>query len=348
MGRTGAAMKPSEVAGGLRLLAQLSGAGLPISRIVQVLPFVAPDSWVAPSQLLRQRVSAGDRLSSALAHAVPFMPRHLTAIVRAGERGSDLAGALERAAADAEASARRRQELLQAMAYPALLTASGVACVALVLTVVLPRFAGLLDELGQELPPATRILLAAAHYAPLVLAALAALAVLVAFVVRIARQEPGVARQLDESLLRIPLAGSILHWSAVARICAVLASLTATRVSVPSALHLAEAVASNRYLALGLTLASQDVARGDRLSAAMSRRRILPAGVARLLEVGEETGTLAASLAQIAQLAEQQVARRLRRALQWLEPTVILAIASFVGAVAVVLMQTIYAVRPGE
>src|SRR5690606_19693358 len=114
----------------------------------------------------------------------------------------------------------------------------------------------------------------------------------------------------------------------------------------PSALHLAEGVATNRFLARGLALAGQDVARGDRLSTALARRQVLPAGFARLLEVGEETGTLAASLEQIARLARQQAAQRLRRLLQWCEPVVILVIATFVGGVAVVLMQTIYAVRP--
>ncbi len=340
-------MKPHDIASGLRLLAQLSGAGLPVSRIVQVLPSLAPESWVAPAFALRQRVGAGERLSHALAHAVPVMPPHLTAIVRAGESGSGLAAALERAALDAEEAARHRQELLHAMTYPAMLAVSGIACVGLVVTIVLPRFATLLAELDQELPPSTRLMLTVTRHAPRLLLGFMILAVVLVLGVRLARRDAADARRLDGLLLRMPLAGPILRYGAIARISAVLSSLIATRVAVPSALHLAEGVSTNRFLARGLALAAQDVTRGDRLSTALTRQHVLPPGFARLLEVGEETGTLAPSLDQIARLSQQQAARQLRRMLQWCEPVVILGIATFVGAVAVVLMQTIYAVRPG-
>src|SRR5438067_1652734 len=61
--------------------------------------------------------------------------------------------------AEPVATARRPARGRQALAYPLLLAVVGIASILVIGTVIVPRFAELLGDLGQELPPATRVLL---------------------------------------------------------------------------------------------------------------------------------------------------------------------------------------------
>jgi len=74
-------------------------------------------------------------------------------MVHAGERGSQLPLALEQVANHLEQEAELVARVRQALAYPLLLAAVGVASVLVIGTVIVPRFAELLGDLGQELPP---------------------------------------------------------------------------------------------------------------------------------------------------------------------------------------------------
>src|SRR5204863_5416826 len=86
-------------------------------------------------------------------------PGLVIGMVRAGERGSQLGSALEQVAAHLEQEAELVARVRQALTYPLLLAGAGVASVIVITTVVIPRFAAILGDLGQQLPPATRLLL---------------------------------------------------------------------------------------------------------------------------------------------------------------------------------------------
>ncbi len=339
-------MTGAERAAGLRLLAQLAVARLPLVRIVAILPSLCAPVWQQAAVTLKQRVSSGERLSSTLAMVVPDLPPHLIAIVRAGEDSATLAAALERAAVDAEETERRRRELLQTLSYPAVLVTTGVACVLVVAMVVLPRFEEILLGLGQELPASAQLLLRIVHEAPRGLAVLGVLATGGWVVARFQRRDFGSRRHLGDSLLRFPLIGSLFRLQAIERVCAMLSTLLGSGLAIPKALTLAVQGASSGTLADGLSAARGDVVRGSALSLALERAAVLPGAFAQLLRVGEETGTLGSALSQVASLARDRRDSDLRRLVGFVEPTVLLGVALFVGGVAAVLMQTIYSVRP--
>src|SRR5437879_4173021 len=95
----------------------------------------------------------------ALAVGRGVIPALVIGMIRAGERGSQLGTALEQIAAHLEQEADLVAHVRQALTYPLLLAVVGATSVLVITTVVVPRFAAILGDLGQQLPPATRLLL---------------------------------------------------------------------------------------------------------------------------------------------------------------------------------------------
>lgn len=194
---------------GFRLLADLLEAGLPIARALAAFEGLAPAAWRPGLPRIQQAIREGKTLATALAASGLGVPALAIGIVQAGEAGSSLAPAVRRAAELLERAAETRAAIRAALSYPAILAAAGGASMAFLVAVVLPRFALILADLGETLPPTTRLVLAAASllHAGTVpaLVAMAALGVLA----RAWRRSAGGAQQWDAALLGLPLIGSV-------------------------------------------------------------------------------------------------------------------------------------------
>lgn len=336
-------MLRQDLPAGLRTLASLCASGIPLGRVVTVFVELAPESWKAASADLRGRVSRGATLSSALSLAVPALPPHLTAILRAGEASGDLAGALDRVAGDAERADAQRREVLQAIAYPSILILSAIMCAAVIVLYVLPQFEQLLQNLGRELPPGAKALVLLGRAAPAGTLVLSGALVLGGLLWR-SMSEPD-AERLDRWLLSVPLLGRGTHTLNVARISSALSSLLSTRVSPALALQLSVDIASNRSIAQRLAQCRVEVLRGKRLGVALEHTGVMPRRFAQLVRVGEEAGALPQAFDQIATMAYRENAEQLRRAIRFIEPAIVILIALLIGGVAGVLMKTMYGIR---
>jgi general secretion pathway protein F len=220
----------------LRILADLLEAGLPLSRALTALEEVAPSGIRSALPRVRQEVQEGKGLSAALMTALPDIPAIVGGIIRSGEAGSGIGFAVRRAAEMVDEAAAVRSMIRAALAYPMLLAGSGLAAVALLVTVVLPRFEVMFSDVGQTLPPTTRFVLGTARAAettgPLVL--LVAAGTFVMFWLWHSTEDG--RRSWHQFLLAVPLLGSTRRSAATARTCAALAALLDAGVPLSGAL----------------------------------------------------------------------------------------------------------------
>jgi general secretion pathway protein F len=331
---------------GLRMLATLLESGLPMSRALAALGDLAPVSWTSALAAVRESVREGRTLAHALANSGLGLPTVLLGIIHAGEAGSGVAPAVRRAAEFAEASAATRRAVRGALAYPLVLASAGLATVALLVSVVVPRFAGILADLGQELPASTRLVLGAAEWSrTLALPALLVSGVLVVIWRAWIANEPG-RRQWHAWMLEIPIAGRVRRSAAASRACATLAALLESGVALPSALAHAARACGDAALGARLVSAREAIAHGERMSAAIERERALTATAVRLIRAGEETGRLAGMLDHAARIESDRATHLVKSAVRLLEPALILAFGALVAVVAAALMQAVYSVRP--
>src|SRR5207247_9297098 len=188
-------------------IAALVSAGVPLERAVASSEALARGALRDALAAARTRLQQGDGFAQALATAGGVVPGVVVGMLRAGERGSQLPVALEQVAKHLEQESELVARVRQALAYPLLLAVVGVASVLVIGTVIVPRFADLLGDLGQELPPATRMLLVGSsllsHYWFLLIPAVAGV---VALGVEVARR-PASRRRIEEAWLAAPLVG---------------------------------------------------------------------------------------------------------------------------------------------
>lgn len=331
---------------GLRMLATLLEAGLPVNRALSAFGDLAPRSWTDGLPIIRESVREGRSLAHALTSAEVGLSPVMLGIIHAGEAGSGLAAAVRRAAELAEAAAATRRAVRGALAYPIVLAAAALATVALLVTVVVPRFAGILADLGQELPMSTRVVLSAAEWARA--AALPGLLVIGVFIVLWrAWAATDAGRYLwDTWMLALPLVGRARSSAGTSRACAALAALLESGVPLPAALSHARQACGDAALGAALIRAREAIAHGERLSAAIDREKALTPTAVRLIRAGEETGRLAAMLEHAARIESERCTTLVRNGVRLLEPAMILAFGAVVALVAAALMQAVYAVRP--
>lgn len=329
----------------VRSLATFVNAGIPLARALQTTESIA--SGILRDALVRvgARVREGAALGAALADEAALFSGVTVGLVRAGERGMGLGPALLEAAAQGEREAETRAQLRAALAYPLLLAVVGSLSVGMIVLFVIPRFAAILGDLGQALPPATRALIALSSWTRRLGLVFLALAVpgaaLAAEMLRRHR------RRWHEALLGTPVVGPLRHALATARVARALGALLETGTHALTALAIAADAAGDQAVAARLAEARERVAEGVGLTTSLRDARALTDAALQLAAVGEGSGRLPELLRRAAEFEELQAERRLRVLVGLLEPALIIAFAAIVAFVAAALLQAIYAVRPG-
>ena len=336
----------ADLAVGLRILATLLDSGLPIRRISKAFGALAPKSWASTVATLQPALRDGRSLSAAFDESPARLPSVIVGIVRAGEASGAVPGALRAAAEMSESSAATMSAIRAALAYPAVLALAGGASIAILATVVLPRFATILEDLGQKLPPSTRMVLGftslVSRWGPLAL--LLASVACGLFRWRVSRQAGRTT--VHAILLRIPVIGPVRHAASTSRACAAMAALLDAGISMPSALLHSASAAGDAAVSARVLVARECVIAGRALWTALEETAAFTTASLRLIRAGEETGSLRVMLAHASKLERERAMDGVRRLVRLLEPALILLFAGVVAFVAASLLQAIYSVHP--
>jgi len=332
---------------GLRLFASLLESGIPLPRALGALEEMAPETWAPALPTLRAAVQRGDSLTTALASAPLGLPPVVIGIMRAGEAGSGLAQAVRRSATLMESRAATRAAVRAALAYPAILATASLASMGLLVGVVLPRFAAIVRDLGQALPPTTQALLSLAQLArELALPGIVGLAIaLIAWHRWVSTTSGRLA--WHSALLSAPAVGGIRRAGAAAGFASALSALLESGVPIGAALRSAAEAAGDAAMAERITKARERIVQGSSIAASLAAEDAGTPTMLRLVHAGEESGRLAELLSHAAVLEHERADRALKSFVRLLEPALILAFGGLVAFVAAALLQAVYSVRPG-
>ncbi len=292
---------------------------------------------------IADELRSGKSFSAALPGEITRSDASFAGIVRAGELSGRLAETLGRLGSSlrqAEALASATRKLLT---YP-LLAATLVltACLFLMFFLV-PQIRSFLGNAVTDLPWYTRLLFSLStllqeHWAILLATPpLLALAAIIAI-----RQHPAWHEAWHRLLLHIPLLGEIQRKLLVARLADLLAMLYASGVPLLEALELLPQSISNRAVARAVTQVHHLVEQGEALSGAFSRHDIFPGLLTRMLETGERTGRLDASLNNLAGIYEQEARATIGTLQALIEPALTLSIGILLGWMMLATLQPIY------
>jgi len=339
-------LKAAALANGLRTLAVLLEAGLPINRVLRVFSDVAPTEWHGFLPEIERHVREGGSLTSALERSEAGVPTPLLGMLRAGEVAGAMGKAAAAAARIAEQSLEFQRSLRAALSYPILLAAVGACALGLVTGFALPRFASLLGDLGAQLPPLTRAVLRIATGArTLALPAGLTIGISAALFVPWSRTANGIVKW-HGVLLALPVIGRLRLSAAAGRSCAALSALLENGVPLVAAIGHAALASGDAEVARRMLSARGAIMSGVRPSTALSDAGALPPAATKLVRAGEESGRLAQLLAHASRLEVESTQQSLAALVRYLEPALILMFGGLIALVSGALLQAVYAIRP--
>jgi len=287
-------------------------------------------------------IRGGSSLSAALSkHPRAFSPIYHRAIA-SGEQGGNLEVVLRQMADYIERIVVVEKNIKTAMTYPLIVAFVAVLVVGILVTFVLPTFAGLFTAFGANLPLATRLLVSATEWLSRYGIYLLGVVVLVAVFGFVYIRTPAGRYQWDKLSLRLPIIGRILLLNELSRCCRTISLLFKVGLPLPEILAMAAQGTNNKTMAEALNGVQQDLIRGEGLSKPMTRRSIFLPLMVQMVGVGEETGNLDNTMATVAQSFEIDADDRTSAAVGLIQPVVTIAIGLVVAWIAIALVSAMY------
>ena len=326
-----------------RELAALLAAGLPLAQSLQILIDTPELGGTRPLLAsVRDRIRDGAAMADALAAGQAGVSPFEDAVIRVGERAGNLQDVLERLAAYLDEQQMLRDRIGTALVYPALVLAFALGLGILMMGVMVPRVAGMLQESGVELPALTRGVLAVSGFVRRAGLPLAVSVGLGFWLWRKRRgQGPAVRQRLQRAMQGTPWLGAAYAALLNLRFARTLALLLRGGVPLIEGLTLAGRATGNDQVAREVEREADAVRQGRGLADALRTVPALSGALPSWVEAGEASGALPAMLDAAATRYQQQWDRMLARFLALLEPMLILVLGGFVLVVALAILLPI-------
>jgi len=287
------------------------------------------------------RLYEGQTLAAAIAEHPATFPDLYVASVRASEKTGALREALTRYIAYQEQADTLRKTLVNACIYPAVLLVAGLLVTLFLMGYVVPRFSSIYEDVGTELPLASRLLLEwgkliDAHAALVTAGVVGGLAGAIYGLAR-----PTVRTAAGAWLARIPAIGRQLHVYQLARLYRTVGMLVRGGMPAVPALRMSGGVVLAGARA-AYAAATRAVTEGQSLADAMERNGLTTPVAARMLRVGERSGNMGEMMERIADFCDEELARWVAVMTRLIEPVLMIVIGLVIGVIVVLMYFPIF------
>lgn len=323
-----------DVAGFTRSLASLLSSGAPLDRALAIMLDVEDEE--ATRQLIESiqtSVRGGAALSVAMQDQGDVFGGFYISMIRAAEVSGTLPEGLERLLDYLERSRELREKVTSALIYPTILLVVAGLSVVILLTLVVPQFRPIFEEMGSALPLATRLVLTISD----AIASFWWLAVLIGVLAVLGSKrwlaDAGNRFKLDALLLRLPLVGDLVSAAETAKFSRSLGTLLRNGVPVLQSLEIGRDTLSNRAMANSVATAADNLKEGGELSTTLEEQAVLPKLAIQMIKVGEESGNLDKMMLRIAKVYDGEVSIKVQRLLALLEPALIIGLGILIAAI---------------
>lgn len=329
-------------------LSWMVAAGVPVGRAIDLLQADLLGPRMAPVlKGLRNELRGGVGLAEAMRRQAGVFPETYLSLVSLAETAGTLPLVLSRLYEGRSQAQALRRRVGSAMVYPAFLLVVALGAVALIALTVVPQLRAILppDPLPSGGDAAIRRLIAVSDLiAANGLAVGLGLGVVIAALAWLVLR-PGFRLWLAEAMAPLPGIGPLIRSARLAGMTRTLAMLTEAGLPFAEALKLTRRATTSPALARKLEEMEQALRSGGDVTAPLQGNRAFPPLLSSLIRVGQETGNLAQSLSQAAQVFDEKTRIALDRALVLLEPAIILLISAGVGSLIYVVIGAMISVN---
>ena len=328
-----------------RQMATMIGSGLSLLRTLTILSEQTESKPLTKIlEKVRDDVQTGISTSDAFARHTDAFPPLMVNMIRAGETGGFLEGALGSIATNFEKEVKLRGTIKSAMTYPVIVFVMAILAVIAMLVFIVPVFKKMFETLGGQLPLPTMMLVYLSQSMVFVVPIL--IVVGVAFAIWWPRNKntERVRKFLDPLKLKLPVFGPLLKKIAVARFSRNFSNMISAGVPILQALNIVGETSGNWVLENALKDVAESVRQGQSIAAPLAGQPVFPTMVTQMIAVGEDAGSLETMLDKIADFYDQEVEAATEQLTAMIEPLMVAFLGIVVGGMIVALYLPIFTI----
>ena len=340
----GRSIRQKDVALFTRQLATMMKAGVPLLQSFDIVGRGATNPRMA--RLLndiRSDVETGTSLSAAFRkHPLQFDALYCN-LVEAGEAGGILEALLDRLATYQEKTMALKSKIKSALMYPISVIVVAFLVLTVIMIKVIPAFKDVFKSFGADLPAPTLAVIAMSEF--FVSYWWLIFGILIGggyFFLESWKRSEKMQMVMDRLLLKIPIFGSLIEKSVIARWTRTLSTMFAAGVPLVEALDSVGGASGNAVYAQATQVIQRDVSTGSALTSAMQTTGVFPNMVLQMTSIGEEAGSLDHMLAKAAEFYEEEVDDMVKGLSSLMEPFIIVILGVLIGGIVIAMYLPIF------
>jgi type IV pilus assembly protein PilC len=324
-------------------LSTMLEGGIPITTALDIIGEDTDN--IQLQEILKQisgKVKKGQPVSECIAE-YPKVFNHLCcAMVLAGESGGNLAKAIGKLAEYFDNRDKLAKKVKGAMVYPIFVLSFIIVIVIFIMAFIVPRFRKIFDQIGGTMPAFTQGFMGfydILRYNYLYIAGF--IVFLIVFASIVSKTKKG-HYLFSRMALTLPLFGKIFSQAFVATFCRTTSTLLASGVSVLEAFNILMGMTDNDIIKSAIVQTRENIVGGSNISLSMSSAGFFPNMVVKMIQVGEESGSMPEVLDKTSEHYERKVDSTVTALISLLEPVMIVSVGAVVSVVVIALYLPIF------
>jgi type IV pilus assembly protein PilC len=342
--RLGKSIKPKDLAIFTRQLATMMKAGVPLLQAFDIVGRGNPNPNV--TKLLndiRTDVETGTSLSAAFRKYPLYFDNLYCNLIEAGESAGILDQLLDRLAVYMEKTEAIKSKIKSALMYPISVLIVAFVVTAVIMIFVVPAFKEVFSNFGADLPGPTLAVIAISEifvkYWWLIFGGLGGGFY---FFMQAWRRNEKMQHVMDRLMLKMPIFGTLVDKSCIARWTRTLSTMFAAGVPLVEALDSVGGAAGNYVYEAATKKIQQEVSTGTALTVAMTNANLFPSMVLQMCSIGEESGSIDHMLGKAADFYEAEVDDMVAGISSLMEPIIIVILGTVIGGIVVAMYLPIF------
>lgn len=337
-------IKPADIAVFSRMLATMMSSGVPLMQSMQI---IGEGHENASMQEMILSIKADVESGTSLAESLAKFPLHFddlyVNLVNAGEQSGTLETLLHEIADYQEKTEALKSKIRKALVYPSAIIVVAFIVTSILMIFVIPQFDALFTGFGADLPGLTKMVISLSawfqEYWWLLFGGI--IGAVMGFLAAKKRSRK-LQHFLDRLLLKIPIIGNILHKGAIARFARTFSTMFKAGVPMVEAMNSVAGATGNIVFSEATLTMRDEVATGTQLNKAMLDTELFPNMVIQMTAIGEESGSLDAMLAKVADFFEREVDEAVDNMTALMEPLIMAFLGVVIGTLVIAMYLPIF------
>jgi len=206
-----------------------------------------------------------------------------------------------------------------------------------IMVYIIPKFQAIFKDFGFKLPALTEWLMATSEWFVHYWYTIPLFPVGLWLLIKLIRLNKTGNYILDRIYLWIPILGTLIEKSTVARTMRTLGTLVSSGVPILEALSITKETCTNAVFERMYQRVYESIREGETIAQPLKEARLVDDMVVNMIDVGEETGDLDTMLNKISDVYDEEVDVLVESLISLLEPLMIVILGLIVGTIVIAL-----------